>query len=394
MGTGLLYTRYSARARSLLAPALRRTPGVKRALLKAAEVVDGGKHLLGVAAPTIIRPRTRHLSVAVTAACNLSCAGCRYGREFMKGERLTTEDLVRIVDAASAMGIWDIRLYGGEPLLHGGLQRVVRQAIQRGLNPWLNTNGRLLDSRFDDLFDAGLRTVSIGLYGTGDEYDRYVGRTGAFEQLERSLSILRSRHGSGVDVSLNYLLTRLSCTEEAVDRAYHFAGRFGAHLRFDLVHDSLPYFTEGPNRILRFRDEDRSALNAVVDRLLDIRREAPEIYAESPRSIRSIPDWIFGDARRSLPCDRYDDIWIAADGSVQLCYAAFPLGNVRERPLQDILYTAVHRQAARDAFALRCPTCYCERESRVNKWLIRRWPRNGQKSVRNDDYDVAAHLLR
>jgi cyclic pyranopterin phosphate synthase len=52
---------------------------------------------------------------------------------------------------------------------------------------------------------------------------------------------------------------------------------------------------------------------------------------------------------------------------VQLCYAAFKLGNLHEQPLRAMLFGAEHRQAAQDAFLLNCPNCHCERESRILK---------------------------
>ena len=68
-----------------------------------------------------------------------------------------------------------------------------------------------------------------------------------------------------------------------------------------------------------------------------------------------------------VPCDARKLLWIGADGSVMLCYVTFPLGNLHEKRLRDILYTPNHHQAARDAFALNCPNCHCESAARIEK---------------------------
>jgi cyclic pyranopterin phosphate synthase len=68
-----------------------------------------------------------------------------------------------------------------------------------------------------------------------------------------------------------------------------------------------------------------------------------------------------------VPCDASKLIWVGADGTVQLCYAAFPLGNLHQRRLSTMVLGDAHRQAARDAFSLNCPHCHCERESRILK---------------------------
>jgi cyclic pyranopterin phosphate synthase len=70
-----------------------------------------------------------------------------------------------------------------------------------------------------------------------------------------------------------------------------------------------------------------------------------------------------------VPCDAKKLIWVGADGTVQLCYVTFKLGNIRERPLRQMLFTPTHRNAARDAFSLNCPNCHCERNDRILKHL-------------------------
>jgi cyclic pyranopterin phosphate synthase len=58
-------------------------------------------------------------------------------------------------------------------------------------------------------------------------------------------------------------------------------------------------------------------------------------------------------------------IWVGADGTVQMCYVTFPLGNLHERRLGEMLFTRAHRCAARDAFRLNCPNCHCSSNERI-----------------------------
>ena len=58
-------------------------------------------------------------------------------------------------------------------------------------------------------------------------------------------------------------------------------------------------------------------------------------------------------------------IWVGADGTVQMCYVTFRLGNLHEKRLREMLGTERHRCAARDALALRCPNCHCSSNERV-----------------------------
>jgi cyclic pyranopterin phosphate synthase len=96
--------------------------------------------------------------------------------------------------------------------------------------------------------------------------------------------------------------------------------------------------------------------------------------------LRSIPDWLLKGAAMRVPCDAYQMIWVGADGTVQLCYVTFRLGNLHEKPLTDLLFTAAHRQAARSAFALDCPNCHCHYDRRIRKHApsLQRFTNNGQ----------------
>ena len=66
-----------------------------------------------------------------------------------------------------------------------------------------------------------------------------------------------------------------------------------------------------------------------------------------------------------IPCNAYRMIWVGADGTVQLCYVTFRLGNLHEKRLRDMMFTPEHKKAARDGFALNCPNCHCQRYERI-----------------------------
>lgn len=266
-------------------------------------------------------------------------------------------------------GIRSLRLYGGEPLLHPHLARTVARAIEAGVDPYVTTNGVLLEQRVDELFGAGLRHMTFGLYGTGKAYDDYVGRAGNYARLERGIAAVRDRYGAAMRLRMNWLLMRPTCNEEALRAAWEFACRYATPMQIDLVHYSLPYFTEGPERELQFRPEDRPAIERLVAQLAAWKRERPDLIETSDLALRAIPDWLLRGAAMKVPCDKYRMLWIGADGTVQLCYVTFRLGNLNETRLADLVGTPAHAQAARDAFALRCPNCHCGYDERTRKHL-------------------------
>jgi len=272
-----------------------------------------------------------------------------------------------LLDDASDLGYRRVRLYGGEPLLHPDLPRMVEHAFSRHLKPYVTTNGILLKKRIDHLFAAGLRDITMGIYGVAEFYDRYVQRRGLFAQVESSIQTVRERYGTQVELQMNWLLMRPTCSVEALHQAYTFAQRYDMSLQVDLIHYSLPYFTEGPNRELQFTAADRPAIERVTGELLALQRSDPDRIRHSPEGIRAMSDWLILGSAMRVPCTAGEMMWVGADGTVQMCYVTFPLGNLHQQRFREIAFTEAHRAAARDAFALNCPNCHCSADRRVSR---------------------------
>jgi cyclic pyranopterin phosphate synthase len=318
--------------------------------------------------PQTIRARTEKITIAITAHCNLRCQGCKYGRDFMPGAQLPFDMVEKLLEDAAAAKIPAVRLYGGEPLLHPDVVRMVETATRLGVGCYMTTNALILDQKIAALHAAGLRKVTIGYYGENGAFDEYVQRPGRFARLVESLENTRAMFGPDeLDIQLNFLLSRRSATIEAVDELVAFARRFQAKIHVDVVHYSLPYFQEGPERELQFRPEDRPAIDRVINHLLRLKAAEPLLLTESAPALAAFADWAMEQQGMRIPCDARKLLWVGADGSVMLCYVTFPLGNLHERRLSEMLYTPQHHHAARDAFLLNCPNCHCEAGSRVEK---------------------------
>jgi MoaA/NifB/PqqE/SkfB family radical SAM enzyme len=342
-----------------VSPLLQKHPRLKHFAKSFDAYLDIARHSAAAVLPQIIQPDPREIYITLTANCNLRCVGCRYGRDFMPGAQLPFKVVRDLLDDCKTFGIHSVRLYGGEPLLHKDLVQIVEHSVRLGLHPWLTTNGILLKEKIDDLYSAGLRAISIGFYGTGEEYNVYVQRREQYARMERGIAYARERYGMDINLTLGWLLMRPTCNLEAVREMWRIAEKYSTAVGVSLIHYSLPYFTEGPDRELQFRSEDRAAIEEVVSELIHLKELKPEILQQSLIGLRSIPDWLLKGPAMKVPCDRYRLLWVGADGTVQMCYVTFLLGNLHEKRLSQMLFSSEHRQAARDAFHLNCPNCHC-----------------------------------
>jgi len=291
--------------------------------------------------------------------------GCRYGRDFMPGKSLPYKIVKNAIQDANSLGFYQFRLYGGEPLLHPDIDKMVNLCSKMKLNFCLVTNAVLLDRKIESLYEAGLRDISIGIYGIGDEYDDYVQVPGNFKRVEKSIASVRKKYGNDLNIQMNWLLRRSTCNVESFKSALNFALQYDLKMQVDLIHYSVPYFQEGPDRVLQFCPGDGTMIHGLIDFILDIKRDHPEMFSQSEQLIRSIPDWLIKGPKMKIPCTAYQMLWVAPDGSVLLCHVTFKLGNLHDQSLKTILSKDDYVIAAREAFQLKCPNCHCNSNDRI-----------------------------
>jgi len=136
---------------------VRVSPPAQQSLLSSGQPLDRLGRPLGV------------LRLSLTARCNLACPYCLPDGQEAAGV-LTLKQRLAVVKAAVALGARCLRLTGGEPLLHGGLEELI-SAVQplrkHGLEEIaLTSNGILLSSpRAQALRRAGLDRLTLSLDG-------------------------------------------------------------------------------------------------------------------------------------------------------------------------------------------------------------------------------------
>lgn len=110
----------------------------------------------------------KSLRVSVTDRCNLRCTYCMPAEGIPhapKAQRLSFDEIVRVVRVGAELGVVNIRITGGEPLLRPDLptliQSLKRETQTREIS--LTTNALLLARHVTSLRTAGLDRLNISL---------------------------------------------------------------------------------------------------------------------------------------------------------------------------------------------------------------------------------------
>jgi cyclic pyranopterin phosphate synthase len=152
-----------------------------------------------------------YLRVSVTDRCNLRCVYCMppEGVPWQPHSAiLRYEEIAEVARVMAEMGLREVRLTGGEPLVRPGLPDLVRMlAIIPGIEDLtLTTNGILLESMAAPLKEAGLRRVNVSLDTLQADRFARVSRGG---RLERVLQGLEAAEAAGLSpIKLNTVVLR------------------------------------------------------------------------------------------------------------------------------------------------------------------------------------------
>src|SRR5262245_44560916 len=168
---------------------------------------------------TLGRP-LRNLRVSVTDRCNLRCQYCMPEEEYTwlrRADLLTFEEIQRLVEIFTELGVDKVRLTGGEPLLRRGLPDLIRMLVGipalRDLA--MTSNGVLLGEQSALLRAAGLHRITVSLDTLRPDRFRALTRRDDHAAVLRGIEAVRSAGFTGL--KLDAVVMRGVNDDELVD---------------------------------------------------------------------------------------------------------------------------------------------------------------------------------
>jgi cyclic pyranopterin phosphate synthase len=265
----------------------------------------------------------RDLRISVTDRCSLRCTYCmpEAGMPWLpRDTMLTTAELVRLAGIAVSLGVEEIRLTGGEPLLRRDLVDVVAglAALDPAPEISMTTNGVGLAKIAGALRDAGMTRVNVSLDTLRREVFLDLAKR---DRLADTLEGIRAAAEAGLrPVKLNTVLMRDVNDVEAVD-LLAFALEHGHELRFI---EQMPLDAQ--------HQWDRSRMvtgEEILDRLRTVYALTPlpdEARGSAPAELFLVdggPATVGVIASVTMPfCGTCDRVRLTADGQVRNCLFA------------------------------------------------------------------------
>jgi cyclic pyranopterin phosphate synthase len=261
----------------------------------------------------------RSVRVSVTDKCNFRCRYCMPadGLEWLpRDEVLSFEEIARLVRVLAAMGVDEVRLTGGEPLVRRDVPTLVSFLAEipgvRDLS--LTTNGVLLDRLTGPLVEAGLSRLNVSLDSLSHVRFAEITRRDALDRVLAGLAEAE-RYPELRPIKVNCVAIR-SFTEEEVPALAELARSKPYVVRFI---EFMPLDADEAWR------EDEVLTGGEIRALIEERWPLEEIPAKPSSTARRFR---FADGAGEIGfvnpvsepfCSSCDRIRLTADGQLRTC---------------------------------------------------------------------------
>jgi cyclic pyranopterin phosphate synthase len=270
------------------------------------------------------------LRVSVTDRCNFRCQYCMPadGLPWLeRSEILSFEEIERLARVMASMGVTDLRLTGGEPLVRRDFPRLVSMLARvPGIQDLsLTTNAYLLERDADAIVEAGITRVNVSIDSLQKDRFFQLTRRDSLPQVLRGLEAI-ARHERVWPIKVNAVALRGFTEEEAIPFA-EFARSTSFQVRFI---EFMPL--DGDHAWSRDQVLPGEELRAIIDRVYPL-EEAPREPHATARVFRfadGVGEIGFINPVSEPFCADCNRIRLTADGKLRTCLFSLHETDLRE----------------------------------------------------------------
>jgi pyrroloquinoline quinone biosynthesis protein E len=301
-------------------------------------------------------PQPYGLLAEVTHRCPLHCVYCSNPLALLeRNDELATDDWLRVIGQAAELGVVQVHLSGGEPLVRGDLETLVAECRRLGLYTNLITSGLgLTERRVESLVAAGLNSAQLSIQGDAAESTDLVAASKRFDKKEVAARLIRD---AGLPLNMNVVLHRLNL--DRLDAIIDVCVRWGAE-RLELAN------TQYYGWALRNREALMPG-TAQLDRAVEVYRRRKAELAGRTELLWILPDYYEPYPKPCMGGWAQTALTVAPDGRVYPCPAASEIttmefDSVRDHDLDRIWTTSAAFAAFRGTEWMPDPCRSCVRK--------------------------------
>ncbi len=271
--------------------------------------------------------RPHHAQWLITRKCNYRCRGCNVWKEQDERE-LSTEEIKQGLDILKDIGIVEIVLSGGDPLLREDAPEIIEYAS----NLFITTvydNGSMAAKRIEALRNVDFVAISIdSLDEAKNDYIKAV--PGAWKKAMRAVETL---HREGISVSVTPTISQQNLYE-IVDITNYFTKKgipvWYCLYSFDQTGDVNQLFRIGKAND-KFIIRDKEAMVKLCDTLIEMKKKNNKILMTT--KLLKVLRTLFLEDKRMWKCQALNNFLVIDHrGRIAGCHSHTFAGSVFDLP--------------------------------------------------------------
>jgi MoaA/NifB/PqqE/SkfB family radical SAM enzyme len=286
-----------------------------------------------------------HVYFSLTNRCNLQCKMCDIYKSFgRKEDELTTFQIKDIICQIKDMGIKHLIFSGGEPLLRDDLIEIIEFATAKGISSVdIISNGTLFeDNIIQDLIQAGLNHITVSLDGIGEVNDQIRGK-GVFEKavanIDRINYYKEKYRSKSPTVGINFTIMDNNIDE--IIPVIKFARDKGCNILVlqPLLFNNTKMFEKKRNSLWP-KEKNISKLREVLEEVKKLKYNLNDFFVYTDTSILDALPRYFKGKRMPPHFKCYEAIKrivITCDGKVWSCVGIY--GDLKQEKLEEIWFS-------------------------------------------------------
>jgi PqqA peptide cyclase len=304
---------------------------------------------------TAERPTT--LLAELTHRCPLHCPYCSNPLEMVRAQgEMSTEDWKRVFTQARELGVLQLGLSGGEPMVRKDLEELATHARGLGLYTTLVTSGLgLTRVRAERLREAGLEHIQISIQDADPEIAEKIAGVSSVKQKQAAAAIVKEL---GFAFSINVVLHRANL--DRIGPIIDLAAGLGAD-RLELANTQYYGWAIENRAMLMPTREQLARAQATAEDAMRRYKGKMQILFVLPDYFEKYPKPCYGGWGRLY-------LVVAPDGKVLPCHGATQIttltfDNARDRSLEWIWQESAAFKAFRGDDWMREPCRSCPRKT-------------------------------
>ena len=332
------------------------------------------------------------LTLEITFRCNQNCMMCPQSTDKWKDnsrllknlkdlDELSSDEIKSLVDESVSLGIKNITITGGEPLLRPDTIEISRYIKSKGITCNLLSNGTLIEEDMArEIVRSGIDKITFSLDGPKDIHEEIRRSNNSFDKLKNAVNLLKKEkvriHSKTPYISLTCTISALNANRlsETID----VAKDLGVNIHYGYLFYTTKEMEDNTNKIFPIglsKDEDQNVeeslkqidtvslqreINRINEKALDC---GMRVSFQPPLKGRDIERRFYDDSFTYT--DKCFYPWYAVRvnpyGEVYPCSMGVNMGNIRQKKLNKIWngdeYTRFRKALKKHKLFPKCNKC-------------------------------------